>query len=107
MAKNLALPASLATSRSDASFHQGEDVTLTVTLASAANITGWSLAFTIKKQYGDAAAILPKTTGSGSPSPTPPTASSRSPSPAPTAPAWKPVPMSSTSSGPTPATAPC
>lgn len=47
------------------SCYQGEDVTVTVSLSPATNITGWSLAFTVKRQYGDAAALIAKTVGSG------------------------------------------
>ena len=65
MAKDLLLAASQAASKADAAFHQGEDLTLTATMAPAANITGWTLTFSIKKQYGDAAALLTKTVGAG------------------------------------------
>lgn len=47
------------------SFYKGEDVDLTVTLSPPTNITGWSLQFTLRKQYGDAAALLTKTIGAG------------------------------------------
>ena len=47
------------------SFYKGEDVTLTVTMAPAANITGWTLQFTMRKQFGDSSALITKTNGSG------------------------------------------
>jgi len=47
------------------SFYRGEDVTLTVTMSPATNITGWTLQFTVRKAYGDAAALITKTTGAG------------------------------------------
>src|SRR5262249_27360661 len=46
-------------------FYKGEDVTLTVTMTPATNITGWSLQFTLRKQYGDSTALITKTTGAG------------------------------------------
>jgi len=52
-------------SKADIAFYQGEDVTLTVTMSPATNITGWALQFTVRKQYGDAAAVLTKTEGAG------------------------------------------
>jgi hypothetical protein len=47
------------------SFYKGEDVTLTVTMSPATNITGWTLAFTVKQKYGDAIAVVSKSTSSG------------------------------------------
>lgn len=47
------------------SFYKGEDVTLTVTMSPATNITGWTLAFTVRKSYGDASALMTKTSGAG------------------------------------------
>jgi hypothetical protein len=46
-------------------FYQGEDVTLTVTMTPATNITGWTLRFSLKKQYADAAALITKSSGAG------------------------------------------
>jgi hypothetical protein len=51
--------------KTDIAWYLGEDVTLTVTMSPAVNITGWSLAFTVKRAYGDAAALLSKTTAAG------------------------------------------
>ena len=47
------------------SFYKGEDVTLTVTMSPATTITGWTLQFTLRKQFGDATALVTKTIGSG------------------------------------------
>ena len=47
------------------SFYKGEDVVLTVTMTPATAITGWTLQFTLRKQYGDATALVTKTTGAG------------------------------------------
>lgn len=47
------------------SFYKGEDVTLTVTMSPVTNITGWTLQFTLRKQYGDTTALITKTTGAG------------------------------------------
>lgn len=47
------------------SFYKGEDITLTVTMSPVTNITGWTLQFMVKKQYGDATAQITKTVGSG------------------------------------------
>ena len=47
------------------SFYKGEDVVLTVTMSPATNISGWTLQFTLRKQYGDTTALVTKTIGSG------------------------------------------
>jgi hypothetical protein len=47
------------------SFYKGEDVTITDTASPVTNITGWSLQFTVRKQYGDATALITKTVGAG------------------------------------------
>jgi hypothetical protein len=47
------------------SFYKGEDVTLTVTMTPATNITGWTLQFTVRKSYGDSTALITKTIGAG------------------------------------------
>jgi len=47
------------------SFYKGEDVTLTVTMSPITNITGWTIQFTVRKAYGDATALITKTTGAG------------------------------------------
>jgi hypothetical protein len=47
------------------SFYKGEDVTITDTMSPATNITGWSLQFTVRKNFGDATALITKTIGSG------------------------------------------
>lgn len=47
------------------SFYKGEDVTLTVTMTPATSISGWTLQFTLRKQYGDTVALITKTIGSG------------------------------------------
>ncbi|OAI46891.1 hypothetical protein AYO44_10570 [Planctomycetaceae bacterium SCGC AG-212-F19] len=47
------------------SFYKGEDVVLTITMAPATAITGWSLQFTLRKQFGDATPLVTKTTGAG------------------------------------------
>jgi hypothetical protein len=53
----------------DISWYRGEDVVLTDSIkdagGAAVNITGWSLQFTLKKAYGDAAAVLTKSTAGG------------------------------------------
>jgi len=48
------------------SIYRGEDVTVTDTMSPATNITGWSLAFTVRKNYGDPnPALIAKTVGAG------------------------------------------
>jgi len=47
------------------SFYRGEDITLTVTMTPVTDITGWTLQFTVRKQYGDTTALLAKTVGAG------------------------------------------
>lgn len=49
--------------KTDISFHRGEDVTLRVTVSDQ-DITGWSLAFAIARGYGENA-VVEKTTGTG------------------------------------------
>lgn len=52
-------------SAANLSFYKGEDVVLTVTMTPATSIAGWTLQFTLRKQFGDAAALVTKTTGAG------------------------------------------
>jgi predicted RecA/RadA family phage recombinase len=47
------------------SIYKGEDVAITDSLSPVTNITGWSLQFTLRKNYGDTSAILTKTIGAG------------------------------------------
>jgi hypothetical protein len=47
------------------SVYQGEDVVLTVTMSPATAISGWTLQFTLRTQYGDPTALVTKTIGSG------------------------------------------
>ena len=51
--------------KADIAFYKGEDVTLTVSMSPVTNITGWTITFSLKKQYGDASALVSKTIGSG------------------------------------------
>lgn len=51
--------------RTDIAFYHGEDVTLTVTMSPATNISGWSLSFTVKRALADTSALISKTTASG------------------------------------------
>jgi hypothetical protein len=53
-----------ATVTANLSISKGEDVTVTDTIT-ATDITGWSLTFSLKRQYGDASALLTKTVGAG------------------------------------------
>jgi hypothetical protein len=41
-------------------FDRGEDVLLTVTMTPTTDITGWTLTFTMKQYFGDAAALITK-----------------------------------------------
>jgi hypothetical protein len=52
-------------SQANISFYKGEDVVLTVTMAPATAISGWTLQFTLRTQYGDPTALVTKTNGSG------------------------------------------
>lgn len=47
------------------SVYKGEDVGITDSMSPVTNITGWSLQFTLRRYYGDAAAVLTKTIGAG------------------------------------------
>jgi len=55
----------------DAEFFRGEDKVLSVTVDDGAtppvakNITGWTLAFTLRQSAGDATALVTKTVGAG------------------------------------------
>jgi hypothetical protein len=46
-------------------FYKGEDVVLTVSMSPTTNISGWTLAFTLKKLYTDNTPVFTKTTGGG------------------------------------------
>jgi hypothetical protein len=52
-------------SAANISFYKGEDVLITVTMTPATPITGWTLQFTVRKQYGDLTALVTKTIGAG------------------------------------------
>lgn len=52
-------------SQEDISFYKGEDITLTVTMAPATVITGWTLAFKLRKTFGDTVLVTKTTGGSG------------------------------------------
>jgi hypothetical protein len=52
-------------STANLSFYKGEDVVLTVTMAPPTSISGWTLQFTLRKQHGDATALITKTSGAG------------------------------------------
>lgn len=47
------------------SFYKGEDVVLTVTMTPTTAISGWTLQFTMRTQYGDPTALVTKSLGSG------------------------------------------
>ena len=47
------------------SFYKGEDVAVTDTMSPATGISGWSLQFTLRKNYGDPTPLLTKTIGAG------------------------------------------
>ncbi len=47
------------------SFYKGEDVVITDTMDPTTAISGWSLQFTLRKNYGDPSPLLTKTIGSG------------------------------------------
>ena len=47
------------------SFYKGEDVAISDTMSPATAIAGWSLQFTVRKKFGDATALVTKTTGAG------------------------------------------
>ncbi len=47
------------------SFYKGEDVVLTVSMTPTTAISGWTLQFTMRTQYGDPTALVTKTNGSG------------------------------------------
>ena len=49
----------------DDEFFRGEDKILTVTLDPVVNISGWTLAFTMRLTAGSAEALIEKTTTSG------------------------------------------
>ena len=49
----------------DISWYKGEDIKLRVVLFPAANITGWTIAFTVKQNFGDTAVLISKTTTAG------------------------------------------
>jgi len=57
--------------KANCSMFRGEDKTLTVTVDNGAtppivlNITGWTLAFTLRKSAGDATVLITKTTDAG------------------------------------------
>jgi hypothetical protein len=46
-------------------FYKGEDDVLTVSMSPATNITGWTIKFTVRKNYNDPTALITKTVGSG------------------------------------------
>lgn len=45
--------------------HKGEDAVITVTMTPVTNITGWALAFNIRRSPDDPTALVTKTTLSG------------------------------------------
>lgn len=50
----------------DISWYKGEDVIVRVTMTPfGTNITGWTLAFTVRQNYGDTATVISKTSGAG------------------------------------------
>lgn len=51
--------------QSNFSLYKGEDVVVTDSMTPVTNITGWSLQFTLRKNYGDATALVTKTVGAG------------------------------------------